>query len=288
MNNNEYTLISFTLLTQFSIGLWLMLTLVFYTHQPQNNVFSTGFSFRSPEFFIFVTIFIATIISLLHLGSPLYAINSINNLSGSWISREILWLVLFGAGVLLVILGKWLSWSESLLNITYLFSCISAVLLLISMSGIYMISTVPSWNSWHTPVSFFLTMAIMGMMGLILIFYFKNPEQLSLIFFSNLVLILIVLCIAELIVSGIHQFELERMEFSGIEDISFNEGWFFKAFILRTVIMVFACVVAIIFYLRISGDTNHTIIFVILISLIILQEIIGRLLFYNSYFRVGV
>lgn len=288
MNNNEWSLVSFTLLTQFSIGVWLMLTLAFYTNQPQNNIVSTGFNLRSAEFFILLTIIIATVISLLHLGSPLHAVNSMNNLSGSWISKEILLLILFGTGVLIIVLGKWLNWSASVLHIFYFLSCITGVFLLISMAGIYMISTVPSWNSWHTPVSFFLAMAIMGIMGIILITHLKNPEQLSSNFYSNLILILIVLCIAELIVSGVHQFELVRMEFSGIEEISFNTGWFFKAFILRTILMALACIVALILLIRISGITNHTNIIIILLGLIILQEIIGRLLFFHSYFRIGV
>lgn len=137
--SDEFPLIAFTLLGQMAVGM---------------AVFSLFFPLSS---FILFTIGLllgfGTLISLLHLGSPFNAWRAFNNLSKSWLSREILMTGLFAGSWLLTLIspgfGKWLL-------------AITGIGLVYSMAQVYRLKSAPGWNSWRTPVSFFLSAGMLG------------------------------------------------------------------------------------------------------------------------------
>ena len=105
----------------------------------------------------------AMAISLLHLGAPLSAVHTLSNLGGSWLSREIL--------ALLVFLGLWglpfwfgrrpgtspwmaraLAWAAALVGIVLIWV----------MARIYMIPARPLWDHWLTAAGFLLTTLLLG------------------------------------------------------------------------------------------------------------------------------
>ena len=90
MRNQDWSLVLFTTLSQLSVGIILCFTLLGYSGTDLGLVFAMGLSFKNPVFLALVFIGVATLISFLHLGKPSNAPRALNNLSGSWLSREIL------------------------------------------------------------------------------------------------------------------------------------------------------------------------------------------------------
>ena len=81
MHKSEWSLISFTLLSQMSVGLLLGLVFIHFVHPTIFFQLDTGFSYRSPELIMLILVVLATLISFLHLGNPLHSFNALNNLN---------------------------------------------------------------------------------------------------------------------------------------------------------------------------------------------------------------
>ena len=105
---------------------------------------------------------------------------------------------------------------------------------------------------------------------------------------KSLTLILIVFLLVQIGITVIHQYKLSGFEFVGIESISFTSGMYYKLYISRIIILSVSAIILVFIYLKIFQiDFNSIGGFLLLIALIS-QEIIGRMMFYQSYFRIGV
>jgi anaerobic dimethyl sulfoxide reductase subunit C (anchor subunit) len=108
-------------------------------------------------------IILAFIASLFHLGSPLAAYRAVANLGNSWLSREILAGVLFAvAGGLFAIMQWRKIGSEMLRNIIAWVAAAIGLFFVYAMSHVYMVETIPTWNTVFTPLSFFATTFLLG------------------------------------------------------------------------------------------------------------------------------
>lgn len=104
------------------------------------------------------------LVSILHLGTPLNAWRALNHLKKSSLSREILMFGLFGA--------SWLAcWVLPGMGKGPL--VLTGIGLVYYMSQVYRIKSVPAWNTWRTPVSFFLSAGVLG--ALAINWVFPNP-----------------------------------------------------------------------------------------------------------------
>jgi len=101
--------------------------------------------------------------SVLHLGSPLRAFNSLNRIGESALSNEIasgsVFFAVGGFWWLVTVLGKM---PQVLGKIWMMLTMILGVFFVWMMCKVYLIDTVPTWYSVYTPLSFFLTMFIGG------------------------------------------------------------------------------------------------------------------------------
>ncbi|MBI4787637.1 MAG: dimethylsulfoxide reductase subunit B [Chloroflexi bacterium] len=145
----EHALVWFTLLAQTAVGAFCTSLVL--------NIWAN----MAPV--IALTMLLAMIASLFHLGTPANAWRAFANLRSSWLSREILFTVLFtGAVVILTALQSLdvgtdenrqaLAWAATLIGLALVYS----------MSRVYRLRTVPAWNRWTTPASFFLTAFVLG------------------------------------------------------------------------------------------------------------------------------
>src|SRR4029079_12312545 len=101
--------------------------------------------------------------SMLHLGTPIRAINALRHLDSSWLSREILFGLLFAALGGAFASCQWFKWltprlRQALAGLTALVG----LGLVWSMANVYLLPTVPAWNSWATVVRFFATTFLLG------------------------------------------------------------------------------------------------------------------------------
>ncbi len=90
-----------------------------------------------------------------HLGRSGRGRFALSNLGSSWLSREILFAGAFGTALVVATLLP----TKPIPGIV---AAILGVLFVGSISMVYLVRTVPSWNTWMTPASFFLTAAALG------------------------------------------------------------------------------------------------------------------------------
>lgn len=287
MRNNEWSLVFFTLISQLSVSVLLLFSFLHFAYPNIEDFFSVWW--KSPEVLILLLLGIASVLSLLHLGKPMNAPNSINNFMGSWISKEILSLGFLVISVFVLFLVRWIFASPIwLLNVMQIISSIAGILFIYSMSRIYTIETIPSWNTCYTPVSFFFSAILFAILSIV----FMNSQVVEIwnnVFSTkSLTLILIVFLLVQIGITAIHQYKLSGFEFAGIESISFTSGMYYKLYISRIIILSVSAIILVFIYLKIFQiDFNSIGGFLLLIALIS-QEIIGRMMFYQSYFRIGV
>jgi len=114
-------------------------------------------------FFIWMAMGIGFIASVLHLGSPLRAFNSLNRIGASGLSNEIasgaLFFAVGGIGWLLAVLNKLPAGLRALWLIV---TMVLGVVFVWMMTRVYQIDTVPTWYNGYTTLSFFLTMLLGG------------------------------------------------------------------------------------------------------------------------------
>ena len=288
MHNQDWSMVFFTTLSQLSVGIIICFSFIYFLQNDPNLIFEKGLSLKNPSVLALIFIAIAFCISLLHLGSPLNSLNSINNLSGSWVSREILGLGMFALSLLIIFVLGWKFEALDLYKYLLPISAIIGLLFIWFMYRIYCIPTIPSWNTWNTPLAFATTTFVLGITTFLLLSFngFISINNQTERILSN---VLIALLFIEICAGIFHQFKLEGM-IPGIEDIAFNQGIYYMVFLLRISLLIIAFIAMIILVLKPSlfmGNSYYVWMFLMLF-LVIIQEFIGRLLFYSSYFRVGM
>jgi anaerobic dimethyl sulfoxide reductase subunit C (anchor subunit) len=173
----EYSLIVFTILSQLAVGAFCTLGLIFawiarqQGWQVAHDLTISGWPLIS------AVMGIALLTSLLHLGLPSRAWRAFSNLRQSWLSREILFATLF-AGFSLLFAGlQWFGWSDpSLRDILGVITGLTGLALVFVMSKAYRLRTIPTWDTWLTPVSFFVTTFLLGALGIAagLVFFLQS------------------------------------------------------------------------------------------------------------------
>ncbi|KAB0885670.1 dimethyl sulfoxide reductase anchor subunit family protein [Cronobacter muytjensii] len=114
-------------------------------------------------FFLWVLMGIAFLASVMHLGSPLRAFNSLNRLGDSPLSNEIasgsLFFAVGGLWWLVAVLGKM---PEALGKAWLIVAMALGALFIFAMTRVYQINTVPTWHNGYTTPGFFLTAFLGG------------------------------------------------------------------------------------------------------------------------------
>ena len=287
MPNRDWSLVFFTTLSQLSIGIVVCFSVLIYLDNGGGVSIETGLSLKNPVLLALIFVGVATVTSFLHLGNPLNAPNALNNLSGSWLSREILALSVYSLGLLIVIGAGWKTGNVASLKI-YLALCSAiGIVLLWMMIRIYTVPTIPVWNTWFTPSSFILTMLSLGSLT------FLCLHQLGVVNIEHqvdgLMKILIMVLFLEVVSGLAHHIRLEKFD-TGIDDIEFSRGSYFWVFLFRMGLLItaFLVLLVIVFRPEIYPGAGNSFWIYPLMAFVIAQELLGRLLFYSSYFRIGV
>ncbi len=158
----EWPLVAFTLLGQMAVGVFLWFHVPFLV---QGRVPSYGWRVAWLVILALVIMMtgLAAFVSLFHLRHPFRARFVLSNLRTSWLSREILFELLFLALVALAAWGAWIRapWRELHWGLLVM-ACLAGGLFLFSMAKLYMLNSVPVWRGAYTPLSFSLTTLVLG------------------------------------------------------------------------------------------------------------------------------
>ncbi|HEX9089936.1 MAG TPA: DmsC/YnfH family molybdoenzyme membrane anchor subunit, partial [Anaerolineales bacterium] len=159
---NELPLVGFTLLTQMAVGMALSRLVI--PASPLALLLAIG-----------ILLAVGGLTSFLHLGRKRNAWRAVIHLKKSWLSREILMAGLFMVAWVVTIAWGWLR-NEPL---TPWLMAVFGIGLLYAMSQVYLLRAVPAWNSWRTPVAFFLSTIVLGVLGVRLIAPFPGSEFIA-------------------------------------------------------------------------------------------------------------
>jgi len=162
MGLHEWPLVLFTVFAQTAVGSFIVMSLIILVNDVNVEVKA---QLTRNMFFVWVVMGLGFIASTAHLGSPLRAFNAFNQVGVSWLSNEILTGMLFfsfgGIFWLLEVLNKGNEMMRKGLNMVALFI---GVIFMYAMVNVYLIDTVPTWNTAYTSLMFVLTVFICGVM----------------------------------------------------------------------------------------------------------------------------
>ena len=166
MPGSEWPLVVFTLLAQAGVGtLAAGETLGWFVCNKAGAAREKPHLFKSRLLALILST-TGLAMSFLHLGSPLKAINALNNLKSSWLSREILAAVIF---LFFLSLSVFLTRKKKPSGKTAIIVSTAAVFaglfLILAMSILYMLPGVLFWDHVITPLSFFTTTFLLGFMA---------------------------------------------------------------------------------------------------------------------------
>lgn len=148
-------LILFTICLQAAIGTMLFIMVTKLVQKDQE--------FKIAALVTAVLSVVGVLASLVHLGTPTSALNSLLNLGSSWLSREVLFAGAFmGLAVLYAILLYTKPAAKSALNVIGWLAALTGLIDVFMMAKVYTTTSVVAWQSSATFVEFFAAMIVFG------------------------------------------------------------------------------------------------------------------------------
>ncbi|EPF1233741.1 dimethyl sulfoxide reductase anchor subunit family protein [Enterobacter ludwigii] len=153
-------------------------------------------------FFLWLVMGIGFLASVLHLGSPLRAFNSLNRVGASALSNEIaagsIFFAVGGFWWLVSVIGKM---PPALGKIWLVVSQILGVVFVWAMTRVYQIDTVPTWYTGYTTVGFFLTLVLGGPLFAALLLRVANTTYKS-TFAASVSVLALLACVAVIVLQS--------------------------------------------------------------------------------------
>ena len=167
METREWALIAFTILTQMSIGAFVVLGIVHFFAVRKAGVVEADRLSKYALLAIGPTLALGMIASFFHLGNPLNGPLAINNLGSSWLSREIFFVVVFCiAGAVFAFLQWRQIGTSTLRTVVAWVAALLGLAQVCSMSMVYMLPVQPYWNTVGTLLAFFSTAFLLGSLAI--------------------------------------------------------------------------------------------------------------------------
>ena len=283
MNSSEWSLLAFTLIGQFSAGISLTLT-VFLILTPSVSRVNYTQLIRTGLLVAMGAIVIALAVSFLHLSAPLSAIYAMSNLKGSWLSREILLVSLYAASITITTI-YWVGMKRDY-KYTFpllLLSTVMGILMVLSMGKLYMIATIPAWDTPLTLISFYIAMLLLGIPFILLMsqYLYKNDFPLKV---EKAFLFIIILAVATKLVTQAVDWQNTANYVIGFEPESISAFW--KALSWAWVLGIGLVIRKI--YPQPHDKPQGSKIYLWAFFFFATAEFASRVIFYSSYFRVGI
>ena len=306
MNTHEWALIVFTILNQMAVGSFLILGIVHtYALRKKGMEQADQLSDRA-MLSIIPVVGLALIASLFHLGNPINAPHAIANLGTSWLSREILFDLIFATLALVFAIMQWRKIATfAVRNVIAWIAAIVGLVFIYIMSHAYMLPTEPSWNTLATPVSFYSTTFLLGSLAMGVAFVANyayvqrhNPgcasDQCELMRDSvrGISIAAIVFLGVELVTIPLYVTNLATAGQAGQASIHLMIGSYSLVFVLRLVLGFVGAGIFGVFLFRNAVSAGREKILGYLVysafTLVLVAEVMGRFLFYATHVRIGI
>lgn len=305
MNTQEWALIIFTTLTQMSVGAFIVLGVVHFFVERKAGLQEADRMSDRVLIAILVTLGLGMVASLFHLGNPLNAYKAVTNLGTSWLSREILAGVIFAILALLFVLMQWRKiGSAQLRRIIAVITAVVGLFLIYCQARIYMLPAQPAWNSVITPISFFVSTFLLGVLAIgaalvanCAIVQRKSPECATTQYemlrqaIRWLSIASIILVGIEIIITPLYLASLGNGSSAAQRSLAMIAGELNIALILRMLLgFVGAVVVAAFLYNYVTSEEkkNIGVLAFTAFAFVFVAEILARYIFYASHINIGL
>ncbi|EDG5659549.1 dimethylsulfoxide reductase, partial [Salmonella enterica subsp. enterica serovar Newport] len=197
---HEWPLMIFTVFGQCVVGALIVSGLGWLT--AKDDTIARQRIVRS-MFFLWLVMGLGFLASIMHLGSPMRAFNSLNRVGASALSNEIaagsVFFAVGGIWWLVAVLGKM---PPALGKVWLLVSMALGIAFIWAMTLVYQIDTVPTWYNGYTTLAFFLTAFLCGPVFAALLLRIARVPFCSVTFASISGLALVV-CVAVIVLQGL-------------------------------------------------------------------------------------
>jgi anaerobic dimethyl sulfoxide reductase subunit B (iron-sulfur subunit) len=175
----EAPLVAFTLLAQMAVGAYLEFAGLF-------GLITKGFgdlsAFQSSTLTLYsigILISLSLFLSFWHLGKPGNAWRVLAHLKKSWLSREVLFTSLFADLWVISIFMETGQVNGIIHLLIFIATSLCGLAAIWSMSKVYRLRTVPVWNTWRTPATFFASTFLLGFLWAGMLRFFSTPVSSS-------------------------------------------------------------------------------------------------------------
>ncbi len=276
---HEWPLMIFTVFGQCVVGALIVSGLGWLT--AKDDTIARQRIVRS-MFFLWLVMGLGFLASIMHLGSPMRAFNSLNRVGASALSNEIaagsVFFAVGGIWWLVAVLGKM---PPVLGKVWLLISMALGVAFIWAMTLVYQIDTVPTWYNGYTTLAFFLTAFLCGPVFAALLLRIARVPFCSVTFASISGLALVV-CVTVIVLQGlslstIHSSVQQASHL--VPDYGMLQVW--RIVLLAAGLGCWLCPL-------IRRREPHTVGLLLGVVLVLAGEIIGRGLFYGLHMTVGM
>ncbi|OKL53789.1 hypothetical protein BSZ39_07660 [Bowdeniella nasicola] len=246
--------------------------------------------------------------SMLHLGNPFNALNTFRHLGSSWLSREILFGILFAG---LSFLFSFLQWkkigSPRLRQALGVLTALVGLGLVFVMSMVYYsLPTVPFWHLWTTPATFFVTTFLLGALavgaGLMTVTMWRRrklggrdeviEEQTQDMLQRTVRLIAIAVAALAIVQIVLFILQITTMGADAAMPEASREAFYNNWFLARIVLLIVgACLLGFFMYSFATSHRSLTMIATVAtcaLVVVLASEVLGRSLFYDAMTRIGM
>lgn len=306
MNVREWALPVYTILMQLTVGslfvLWMIRSLANskFSHQEIDRII------RNPIFVIAFTAVVAMGGSHFHLSKPFHSFLAVLNFKSSWLSREIIFTLLFFLTTMsLLYLTYFRTYHRRLITALGWLAIFFGVILIYCMARIYLLPTQVAWNSNMVILSFYTTSLVLGVMAIacLMVLDLKFAEiqktddvelrvEVIRYSFSGLAFMTVLLIFTRILTLFVQMQELAQGDLIARTSLRLLVELYQPLLFMRLIFIVFAAVYFSISVYRIFRRQllPQNLMMPVYLSclLILVGEIIGRFLFYATHIRVGI
>ncbi|AGE94694.1 dimethyl sulfoxide reductase anchor subunit family protein [Citrobacter farmeri] len=276
---HEWPLVLFTVLGQCVVGALIVSGLGWFA--MKNDAAARQRLVRS-LFFLWLVMGLGFLASIMHLGSPMRAFNSLNRIGASGLSNEIaagsVFFAVGGIWWLVAVLGKM---PPALGKLWLLISMALGIVFVWAMTRVYLIDTVPTWYTGYTTLAFFMTVLLSGPLFAALLLRVSRVTFSGTVFASISVLALLV-SVAVIVLQGMSLATIHssvQQASALVPDYASLQVW--RVVLLAAGLGCWICPL-------VRRKEPHVAGLLLGLLLVLGGEIIGRGLFYGLHMTVGM
>ena len=301
MNTREWALIIFTTLAQLAVGMLFVLLIVRRYASRVLGADKAAALTNTPLYSVPVIMIVALLASLFHLGKVMNVIGAVPNLATSWMSREVVCSVTFTVLTVVFAFLEWRKIGSEALRIALAWLAVAiGVVLLSSMSATYMLPAQPAWNTPATPINFFVTALLLGILGSAagVVATAKSQAEEAAVqdvvksILKGSALAAVLLLGVELLILPMYIAYLGTQGLAAMRSIYLMATEYGALLFLRLLLVfIGAGVLAFYLYQKASvagGEKSFGTLAYTAFALVFISELLGRVLFYATHYRIGV